>query len=130
MIRSSAVCLMAGVSSALACSAPPDAIALSSASADAPAAYALVGTPPVSQPFDIEIVFCVPTTGDMDDLEFDAVMPAHQHGMNFRVDVAELDGNRFKISNVVFHMPGLWEMRIKAVNRDEVYSYVADMSLE
>ena len=83
----------------------------------------------MSAPFTIEIAFC-DLTERARALEFDAIMPAHQHGMNFDVDVAEMADNRFDVSNVVFHMQGLWELRIDVEVDGQAYAYTAEVLLE
>lgn len=115
---------------ALACTLPPDAIVLLSESSNAPRAYAQMANPQVSAPFDVEISFCNVTSNGAADIEFDAVMPAHQHGMNYKVSVTELGGNSFKASKVVFHMPGLWEIRVDANLDGQNFAYKAGVGLE
>lgn len=116
-------------SSALACPGPGD-LALTAETPGAPPAYARMSTPPLSAPFRIEIGFCDLEDERAEGLAFDAVMPAHQHGMNFRVDVAPLGENRFDISNVVFHMPGLWEIRVEVEIDGARMAYSAEVALE
>ena len=129
MIRLAVVSLFLVGSEVLACPMPSSAIPLASEAQGAPSGYARMDTPPLSAPFKIEITFC-----DLAEvakaLEFDAVMPAHQHGMNFNVDVAKMADNRFEVSNVVFHMPGLWELRIDVEVDDQTHAYTAEMLLE
>lgn len=43
-------------------------------------------------------------------LSVDARMPEHQHGMNVEPKVENLGGGRFRISRMLFHMPGHWEL--------------------
>ncbi len=42
----------------------------------------------------------------------DAVMPAHRHGMNYRVSLKPLGGDRWYAEGLLFHMPGRWELRL------------------
>ena len=116
-------------SGALACPTPPDAIQLASEVDFAPVAYAQMDTPPLSAPFVMTITFCSPDQ-QVEALKFDALMPAHRHGMNFTVDVNKFADNRFEIANVVFHMPGLWEFRVKAEAEGKNYTYTAEVPLK
>jgi len=129
MIRLAVVSLFLAGSEALACPMPPSAIPLASRAHGAPLGYAQMDTPPLSAPFKIEIALCDLTEGAK-ALAFDAIMPAHQHGMNFDVDVAEMADNRFEVSNVVFHMQGLWELRIDVEVDGQTHAYTAEVLLE
>lgn len=115
-------------SAALSCPTPPDAIELASENDHAPLAFAQMETPPVSAPFALTVIFCQPDE-QIEALAFDAVMPAHRHGMNFTVDVSEVADNRFEVSNVVFHMPGLWQFQVEAEAAGKRYSYSAEVPL-
>jgi hypothetical protein len=43
-------------------------------------------------------------------LTVDAGMPEHQHGMNRRPVIRSLDGGKFEVQGLLFHMPGRWEL--------------------
>jgi hypothetical protein len=43
-------------------------------------------------------------------LAFDARMPEHGHGMNREAEVSSEGGGTFAVSNLLLHMPGLWEL--------------------
>ena len=43
----------------------------------------------------------------------DAWMPAHKHGMNYRVEVKSYGNGRFYAQGLMFHMPGLWQFRFE-----------------
>jgi DNA-binding beta-propeller fold protein YncE len=58
-------------------------------------------------------------------LEVDATMPGHGHGMNTQARIAPLGPGRFLVTGLRFHMPGRWEidfdvMRGGAVERAQV----------
>ncbi|MFY0662970.1 MAG: hypothetical protein JXR15_20985 [Shimia sp.] len=116
-------------SGALACPAPPDATRLAPEVDHAPLAYVEMDEPPLSAPFAITVTFCHPNR-QIETLMFDALMPAHRHGMNFTVDVNKIANNRFEVSNIVFHMPGLWEIRVKAETARRNYTYTAEVPLK
>jgi hypothetical protein len=44
------------------------------------------------------------------NLEFDAVMPAHNHGMVVRPKITEITPNEFRIDGVKLHMAGDWSL--------------------
>ena len=108
---------------------PSEAIQLASEVDHAPLAYAQMDAPPLSAPFVMTVTFC-DTEQQFDALAFDAQMPAHRHGMNFTVDVSKIADNQFRVSNVVFHMPGLWEFRVEATGAGQKFTYTAEVSLK
>ena len=129
MIRAVIPAGFALASGALACPLQTGAISLVSETDTAPSAYVEIDTPPLSEPFAMTITFCDPTL-DPAALAFDAVMPAHRHGMNYTVDVNRFQENRFEVSNVVFHMVGLWEIQIEAEFAGKIYTYKAEISVK
>lgn len=129
MARILALASFALSSSVFACPMPPDAIPLASEEDYAPAAYAQMDTPSLSAPFALNITFCDPAE-NVGSLTFDALMPVHRHGMNFTVDVSKFADNLFEVSNVVFHMPGLWEIRVEADVEGEKHTYSAEVVLK
>ncbi len=67
---------------------------------------------PVAQPFEAQVWICDEATPR--GLSVTALMPAHQHGMNYRPTItAETDGT-FTAAGMVFHMPGLWRVDVTA----------------
>lgn len=70
---------------------------------------------PVAQPFGLSLLLCGDAPGT---IEVDAIMPAHQHGMNYRPTVTDQGNGSFRVEGMVFHMPGIWELRV-SVQRDD-----------
>lgn len=128
MTRMAALACFILSSSAVACPMPPDATQLVSSVEDAPLAFAQMDTPPLSEPFTMTITFC-DAGRQVKALTFDALMPAHRHGMNFHVDVDHSSDNRFVVSNIVFHMPGLWEIEVEVETIGQSYGYSAEVLL-
>jgi len=64
----------------------------------------------VGKPFALELAAC-PKRGEvvMERVKFDAHMPEHGHGMNYRTKVVTLGPGRFHSEGWLFHMPGRWE---------------------
>jgi len=67
----------------------------------------------VNQPFDVT-VSVTPKSGDAGALEVqvDARMPAHFHGMNRVPKVTRGSGNTWKAEGLLFHMSGHWELYV------------------
>lgn len=64
----------------------------------------------VSKPFGLELILCGNTSATA--IEADAWMPAHKHGMNYTPEINALGDGRYAVSNMVFHMPGKWQVRV------------------
>lgn len=43
-------------------------------------------------------------------LDVDAGMPAHNHGMFTRPEIEQLDDGSFRVTAMLFHMPGEWRI--------------------
>jgi hypothetical protein len=74
--------------------------------------YALVPSEPeVRELFELRVVV-TSTDGGTGALELavDARMPEHGHGMNREPQVVAGEGGTFTVTNMLFHMPGLWEL--------------------
>ena len=65
---------------------------------------------PVSQPFDAHIWICADASPET--VSVSAIMPAHQHGMNYRPAIFANDDGTFLASGMVFHMPGDWRIEV------------------
>lgn len=124
------VAMVASTLQAAACPNVDNAVALVAKDTAAPKAFITYDQPPISTPFEMIVEFCgVPGDHPM-NMQFAAVMPAHQHGMNYRAEVSEMGNQSYRVSNVVFHMPGLWEVRIDAEAAGESYAYSAEVQVE
>ncbi len=122
--------LWMSAAAASACPAFDNARALRSADETAPPAFFELGAVPISAPFEIAVQVCAPDRADVTEIEFDAVMPAHQHGMNYDPEIVEVEPGLFRVSNIVFHMPGSWELRVAARTDAERFTYVAEVEVE
>ena len=74
--------------------------------------YELVpGELEVRELFELRVVV-TPTSEARGALELavDARMPEHGHGMNREPRVVVEDDGAFTVTNMLFHMPGLWEL--------------------
>ena len=61
--------------------------------------------PRVGEHFAVEFAVCPAPQ----DVQVDAWMPAHRHGMNYQPVVKPLGGGRYRAEGLMFHMPGEWE---------------------
>ena len=107
-----------------ACPTLENAMIFQAETENAPRVYYTMDAPPISAPFTILLEICGTAP---DAIEFDAMMPAHQHGMNYRPEVIDLGNGLHEVQNVVFHMPGLWKMQ---VSLNETLNYSADVTVK
>lgn len=91
--------------SAVAC-APEDALPLA-ADAPEPQAFLRLEPPPLAQPFSMELWLCDGTV-----TMIDATMPAHQHGMKYAPRLVALGDGAYRVEEMLFHMPGLWQISV------------------
>lgn len=98
---------------ALACPPEEAAKALTALPPATVSGFASFGPIPLSQPFDVQLLFCGEDADQIKAVDVKAIMPAHQHGMNYAPVVTARGDGRYSVSGMVFHMPGLWEMQIK-----------------
>lgn len=85
-------------------------VALTSQDTAAPDARIVLQDIPLAAPFSTKIILC--NRDAVRALKLDAIMPAHQHGMNYAPTIADQGSDGFEVSNLLFHMPGEWEIRV------------------
>lgn len=104
--RWAALWLCAALPAAAAC--PLSAPALQQGSVQAN--WKVDGAPiAVGRHFAIEVQVC---PADAVLTRVDATMPEHRHGMNYRPSVKPLGNGRWRAEGLMFHMPGVWELRL------------------
>ena len=61
-------------------------------------------------------------------LRVEGWMPGHGHGMLRQAVVDELGDGRYRVRGMLFHMPGLWELRVLVIETrmEEDYRVVED----
>jgi DNA-binding beta-propeller fold protein YncE len=73
-------------------------------------------TVPLNRPFDLELTVSrlgkEGNDGGKLDVSVDAVMPAHQHGMNRKPVMGRSKDGKIVAKGLVFHMPGAWELHL------------------
>jgi hypothetical protein len=86
---------------------------------DVQAAWKINGAPiAVGRHFAIDVMVC---PADAVLARVDATMPEHRHGMNYRPSVTPQGAGRWRAEGLMFHMPGVWELRldVQAAGRTE-----------
>ena len=96
----------------MACPADPSAQEMVAETPDDLAAFLTFEPPAISEPFAMALQFCGNGAAEIERPRVDAIMPAHQHGMNYEPEVAATGEGRFAVSGMLFHMPGTWRVRV------------------
>ncbi|UWR03697.1 hypothetical protein K3740_03055 [Ruegeria conchae] len=95
---------------------------------NAPEVYLSVDEIPLAQPFSLLVSVCSETA--VRQMRVDAIMPAHQHSMNYTPKVTALDGRTFRVDDMLFHMPGLWELQVDVDINDQSIFYTSKIALK
>ena len=75
--------------------------------------YRIDGAPRVAQPFALLFQFCRDGTPlRLERFKFDARMPAHGHGMNYRPAIENTGAGRYRVDGLILHMPGAWQLKL------------------
>lgn len=88
---------------------------------DAPRVEVFLQDMKLAQPFSVKIKVCDDV--DVIELDVDAIMPAHQHGLNYTPTVVDVGDGVFRVDGMVFHMPGIWEIRVDLTQETGVTHY-------
>ena len=94
--------------------APQNAVELSADKETTFKAYADIQLDALSKPFNVDIYFCGDENTLVERVKIDAIMPAHQHGMNYKPQILELGDGKFQATSMFFHMPGIWQLQVSA----------------
>jgi hypothetical protein len=75
----------------------------------------------VGQHFALDIWLCASSGGNTPHqlTRVDADMPAHRHGMNYRVVLAQSAPQQWRASGLMFHMPGRWRLQFDVSTNTE-----------
>ncbi|WP_170476493.1 FixH family protein [Ruegeria arenilitoris] len=95
---------------------------------NAPEVHLVVDEILLAQPFSVLVSICNEIT--VGDIRVDAIMPAHQHGLNYVPEVTALGDGVFRVDQILFHMPGLWQLQIDVEFRGESLSYTSEIELK
>lgn len=58
-----------------------------------------------------------------------AVMPAHNHGMNYRPRFEQQSANQYLGTGFVFHMPGVWKLQLVLEVDGKTWAFEQDITL-
>jgi hypothetical protein len=87
---------------------------------------------PLNQPFELDVIITSEGSPPSDEvswtLRVEGWMPGHGHGMLRQPQVDELGEGRYRVRGMLFHMPGLWELRVLVIETriEEDYRIVED----
>ncbi len=95
---------------------------------DAPSVYVAIDDVPLGQPFSMIITVCDET--EVSEMRVHAIMPAHQHGLNYVPVVTALGDGKFEVDGVLFHMPGLWELQVHVIFGGQSAHYTSEVVLK
>ena len=95
---------------------------------NAPEVYLSVDEIPLARPFFVLVSICSETA--VGRMRVDATMPAHRHGMNYTPKVTALGGGAFRVDDMLFHMPGLWELQVDVDINGQSIFYSSEITLK
>lgn len=85
----------------------------------------------VGQFFAAEVIACrTPGAKPVSEIVFDAQMPAHGHGMNYRPTATQLAPDRFRITGLMLHMAGRWRLTFDLAQPDRRTRLSRDVDLQ
>ncbi|MGH1440676.1 MAG: hypothetical protein ACRBBR_11220 [Cellvibrionaceae bacterium] len=84
-----------------------------------------------SKPFTIQVCLYQKNTHftQIEDLIFDASMPAHGHGMNYKANITKLKNGVHLIEGLLLHMPGEWQFTFKARLKNQNLNFISHHSI-
>ena len=95
---------------------------------NAPSVFVSVDKIPLAKPFVIHLTVCTDT--EITGLDLDAIMPVHQHGMNYRPTIAATGAGSYRVEGMLFHMPGHWELQVKFGQKGRSLTYTLPMNVK
>jgi len=111
----------------------PDTGIRLSGPADAPWTVQIQVNPktiPLNAPFDATVTICSRSEHLPTRLGVDATMPAHKHGMNYKVEAAPVADRTYVVKNLLFHMPGVWRLEVTAFEKNKPHRFTHDVELQ
>ena len=88
---------------------------------------------PLNEPFDLQFSLRDrngQTVGSGTDVQVDAAMPAHHHGMNLKPTVITNADGTYTAYGLLFHMPGLWQIYFDISQNGVTERAQADVTLD
>ena len=83
----------------------------------------------VGHPFELDVMVChneKPFTGSVTAT---AIMPAHNHGMNYRPSFEMTQPGKYLGSGFLFHMFGIWRLQLNVFSDEQKYTFEHDITL-
>ena len=91
-------------------------------------------TIPLNEPFELELMIfdnrALVENPFYVQLAIDGRMPEHRHGMNVIPEVILIGGSMFRVSNMLFHMPGFWQLHFDITRRGITERAQVDVDIE
>ncbi|MEM7189006.1 MAG: hypothetical protein AAF439_05280 [Pseudomonadota bacterium] len=84
---------------------------------------------PLSQPFGASVTICSESGQLPTRIEVDATMPAHKHGMNYDARTTRIDDRKYKVENLLFHMPGVWQLEVTTYKDGTPHRFTRDLTI-
>ena len=75
---------------------------------------------PLNEPFALVLERRDGAAVEVERIRVDAVMPAHRHGTNTQARVQRADAGPYRVTGLLFHMAGHWEIHFDIL-RDDVW---------
>ena len=88
------------------------------------------GAVQLNQPFEAHIRVCADAERLPDLVRLDATMPAHNHGMNYEPRMTQLEGQQYKVENLVFHMPGTWRVEVTTLSDGAPHRFTHNIKIK
>lgn len=84
----------------------------------------------LGKPFSFAVKICGDEDITPERVTANAIMPAHQHGMNYTPTVEfDKDSNTYKVSDFLFHMPGVWEITVSSYQGEAVTHFTKNITI-
>lgn len=93
------------------------------------------GTPPLNEPFEAEVELrrgcgTAAVSAEGVSLRLGGWMPEHRHGMVSEPRVLADGPGRFRVQGLLFHMAGVWELRVDVVDAGVLTRMGLDLRIE
>lgn len=88
------------------------------------------GEVPLNRPFEIEVSVCANDGAPIERFTLSAIMPAHQHGMNYQPVISQSADGNIVADGLVFHMPGIWRITVSGLVGGETRGYFLDLKIK
>ncbi len=87
------------------------------------------GDVPLNRPFDVDVQLCLATETPIESFKIKAIMPAHQHGMNYQPVISQSGTHSFSANGLVFHMAGAWRIAVSGLVAGNTLRYFIDLNV-